>query len=334
MKRDAFWDSLKFILIFFVIYGHMIETYATDYSFNRAMYNFIYAFHMPFFMYVSGLFSQIKDRTKYRHGFLVILETYLVFQLIRSIKSILLEESFTINNMLYPKGTLWYLAYLVVYRLFIYIMPRNSLDRHHITIIILSLILGIIWGFIPTSNFEKIITFFPYFLIGYYSARINIKNYIKKIPLSVSLIGIMAIFIIIFYYINYYIGYIIYYETSYYITDRIITPEFLCLSRIIAYFSAVIISIFVMRIFVFINVFPEYGSKTLFIYMYHTFIVLALRSLINKGYLPQNELLLLFYSIVTLWGLILLSRIAFFSFLMNPISNIQNYIKQHSDINK
>lgn len=213
-------------------------------------------------------------------------------------------------------------------------MPRNSLDRHPITIIILSLILGIIWGFIPTSNFEKIITFFPYFLIGYYSARINIKNYIKKIPLSVSLIGIMAIFIIIFYYINYYIGYIIYYETSYYITDRIITPEFLCLSRIIAYFSAVIISIFVMRIFVFINVFPEYGSKTLFIYMYHTFIVLALRSLINKGYLPQNELLLLFYSIVTLWGLILLSRIAFFSFLMNPISNIQNYIKQHSDINK
>lgn len=106
MKRDVFWDSLKFVLIFFVVYGHMIETYAPNDSFNRAMYNFIYTFHMPFFMYISGLFSQINDRAKYRHGILMILETYSVFQLIRCIKPILNGGTFFLDyHLLYPKGT-------------------------------------------------------------------------------------------------------------------------------------------------------------------------------------------------------------------------------------
>ena len=328
MKRDAFWDSLKFILIFFVVYGHMIETYAPDDSFNRAMYNFIYAFHMPFFMYISGLFSQIIDRVRYRHGILLIFETFIIFQLIRCIKPILTGESFQIDyNLLYPKGTLWYLAYLVIYRLFIYIMPRHCVDNHPKMLLFISFLIGLLWGFIPHSNIEKLISFFPYFLMGYYTAKINIKETINKIPLSISIISLLATFVIIYFSINYNIGYIIYYEVSYYCTDPVIAPDILCVSRIIAYISAIVISIFIMRIILYVKIFPEYGSKTLFIYMYHTFIVLSLRSLISKGYIPQNEIILLLYSIAILYGLILLSKISFFNILMNPIT----YIKKHCD---
>ena len=332
MKRDAFWDSLKFVLIFFVVYGHMIETYAPDNSFNRAMYNFIYSFHMPFFMYVSGLFSQIKDRAKYRRGILIILETYIVFQLIRCVKPILIGGSFHLDyHLFYPKGTLWYLAYLAVYRIFIYLIPKHWLDSHHRTIIIISIAIALLWGFIPTNSFDKLLSFFPYFILGYYSCRISIKETIKTIPLIVSIFGITIIFITIYLTINFNIGYIIYYETSYYWTDPVIAPEILCLSRVIAYISAIIISVFIMRIVLYKTIFPQYGSKTLFIYMYHTFIVLALRSLIAKGYFPQNEIILLFYTIAILIGLLLLSRITFFTFLMNPISYLQRHKKQHND---
>lgn len=333
MKRDAFWDSLKFVLIFFVVYGHMIETYAPDNSFNRAMYNFIYTFHMPFFMYVSGLFSQIKDRAKYRHGILIILETFIVFQLIRCIKPILSGGTFHIDyHIFYPKGTLWYLAYLAVYRIFIYLMPKRCLNKHPKTIIIISFIIALFWGFIPIGCFEKLLSFFPYFILGYYSYQINIKERIKKIPLLISVIGIMSIFIFIYYAINYNICYIIYYEASYYLKDPGISPEVFCLSRMVAYISAIIISIIIMRIVLYKNVFPQYGSKTLFIYMYHTFIVLALRSIIAKGYLPQNEIILFFYAIAILVGLLILSRISFFTFLMNPISYIQRHKKKHNDL--
>lgn len=332
MKRDAFWDSLKFILIFFVVYGHMIETYAPDDSFNRAIYNFIYAFHMPFFMYVSGRFSQIKDRAKYRHGILVILETFLVFQLIRCLKPILTGESFLFDYyILYPKGTLWYLAYLIVYRLFIFFMPRKYLANYTATILFLSVTIAILWGFMPTNNFQKLISFFPYFIMGYYSVQLDIKETIKKIPFIFSVIGLLCIFITIYFTVNYNIGYILYYEISYYWTDPYVSPEILCLSRILAYISAIIISVFIMRIVVENNIFSKYGPKTLFIYMYHTFIVLGLRSIIEKGLLPQNEVILLIYSIAILFGLLLLSKISFFTFLMNPITSVQKYIKQHKD---
>lgn len=331
MKRDAFWDSLKFVLIFFVVYGHMIETYAPNDSFNRAMYNFIYTFHMPFFMYISGLFSQINDRAKYRRGILMILETYIVFQLIRCIKPILNGGTFFLDyHLLYPKGTLWYLAYLVVYRLFIYYMPQKCLDRHSIIILTSSLVLGLLWGFLPQNNFEKIVSFFPYFLMGYYSVRIDIKGIVKKLPLTIALLGIVFIFAIIYFAINYHIGYVIYYVDSYYWTDPALAPGVFCLLRVTAYISCIIISVFIMRIVLYKTVFPEYGSKTLFIYMYHTFIVLALRSFIAKGYLPQNEIILLIYTIAILIGLLLLSKIPFFTFLMNPITYIQKHKKQHN----
>ena len=309
----------------------MIETYAPDNSFNRAMYNFIYAFHMPFFMFISGRFSQINNRSKYIHSILAIFETFIVFQFIRYLKPVIAGESFEINfYLLYPKGTLWYLAYLILYRLFILFMPRNCLENHPTTLLFSSFSLGILWGFMPTNNHQKLLSFFPYFMLGYYSVKTNIKDVIKAIPLFLSIIGIIAIFIITYFSINYNIGYIIYYELSYYCTDPVVAPEFLCLYRFLAYFSAIIISIFIMRIVVDNNILSKYGSKTLFIYMYHTFIILALRSVISRGYLWEDAIFLIAYTISIIVLLLLLSNISFFTILMNPIT----YITKKKDKSK
>ena len=50
MKRDIYWDSLKFVLIFLVVYGHIAPRYLEGSQFNMAIYNFIYMFHMPMFV--------------------------------------------------------------------------------------------------------------------------------------------------------------------------------------------------------------------------------------------------------------------------------------------
>lgn len=59
--RDSYWDSLKFYLILLVVLGHTLEIVVTDGSFSRALYNSIYLFHMPLFIFVSGRFSHVKD---------------------------------------------------------------------------------------------------------------------------------------------------------------------------------------------------------------------------------------------------------------------------------
>ena len=93
MKRDLYWDSLKFILIFFVVCGHCIGSYLPTGGINRVLYNFIFTFHIPLFIFVSGMFSTINDRNKYKLGIIRLLETYIVFQLIKSFFSMLLSNS-------------------------------------------------------------------------------------------------------------------------------------------------------------------------------------------------------------------------------------------------
>ena len=62
-ERDIYWDSLKYLLIVFVVWGHFTEINNPVGSINRVIFNFIYLFHMPLFVFVSGRFSHLKDKT-------------------------------------------------------------------------------------------------------------------------------------------------------------------------------------------------------------------------------------------------------------------------------
>lgn len=62
MKHRIFaLDNLKSFLIIFVVVGHCIQ-FSTDEFDNVALFRFIYAFHMPLFMWVSG-FVNYRDGT-------------------------------------------------------------------------------------------------------------------------------------------------------------------------------------------------------------------------------------------------------------------------------
>ena len=82
MKRSAYWDSLKFILISLVVYTHTISPFRYDSQFNTAIYNFVYLFHMPLFVFISGRFSHIKEKKHYINRTLKLVETYIVFQIL------------------------------------------------------------------------------------------------------------------------------------------------------------------------------------------------------------------------------------------------------------
>lgn len=56
-KRDPFLDNVKFVLIALVVVGHsLVPTLSADSS--RALYIFIYTFHMPAFVLISGFLSR------------------------------------------------------------------------------------------------------------------------------------------------------------------------------------------------------------------------------------------------------------------------------------
>ncbi|WP_426638635.1 acyltransferase family protein [Priestia aryabhattai] len=57
-KRDAYFDNVKFILIVLVVFGHLLTPFINDEQWLRTLYIFIYTFHMPAFILISGYFAK------------------------------------------------------------------------------------------------------------------------------------------------------------------------------------------------------------------------------------------------------------------------------------
>ena len=55
--RDSSFDFIKGILIFLVVWGHSIQFIANDFYQYNPIYIWIYSFHMPLFVFISGYFS-------------------------------------------------------------------------------------------------------------------------------------------------------------------------------------------------------------------------------------------------------------------------------------
>lgn len=56
-NRIASFDFVKFIAIFMVLWGHIIQYLLPGICYENAVYQVIYSFHMPLFMIVTGYFS-------------------------------------------------------------------------------------------------------------------------------------------------------------------------------------------------------------------------------------------------------------------------------------
>ena len=59
-KRDYSLDNVRFFLIFSVVFAHLLEV-CTPFRWSWLIYKFIYMFHMPLFVFISGFFF---DETK------------------------------------------------------------------------------------------------------------------------------------------------------------------------------------------------------------------------------------------------------------------------------
>lgn len=82
MERDTRLDSIKFVLIFMVVLGHMVECGTND-MWNTKVYTLIYSFHMPAFIYVSGyVFRRTTDMRKFWKSILNMLLIYGIFQML------------------------------------------------------------------------------------------------------------------------------------------------------------------------------------------------------------------------------------------------------------
>ncbi len=282
---------------------------------------------MPLFIFVSGLFTHTTDRSKYKLGIIRILETYIVFQFIKGIMYILISGitlKSIISVLVVPRYTLWYLLSLIIWRLLVFIIPEDLVNKHPAKVLLICLLISLLGGFIPIGgefSLQRSITFLPFFFMGYYARNIKLKSYIAKIPYQVAFTVLFSIFLIYFFALSEPINFVLHGKTSYWSVDNI-SPFQLCIGRGLFLFSATIMGTMVMRLVPTKPRLSQWGCITLFIYIYHSFAIETLRLAIKLGYFPQIEWMLIVMSVILTMGLILLSHIKFFNILLNPISYI------------
>lgn len=199
--RDNKWDTIKFVMIFCVVFGHILYYFTSNHTIAKGIYFFIYTFHIPVFVFLSGMFSKntIDQKRWDKSLFYIIL--YLILKIgIAAVKSLKTGELEV--HLLWDSTPAWYLlamaAYFIVTMIFLQKWKWNQ-------VLLAALFFGCIAGcdnhFGDHYASMRIATFYPFFLMGYGTDAIKLRSVLnhKRIKFPSFFIVILTFIICLIY---------------------------------------------------------------------------------------------------------------------------------------
>lgn len=165
--RDSSLDSLGGVLIVAVVLGHAVAMLPGH--IGGSVQLFIYFFHMPAFVWLSGFLTQYSRKWSVGQLVAKLLFPLIVFQVIQRIFVAAWYDSDIVVRLPSIGWTLWYLFALFVWRLLAPILMRSRWN------IPLSIVVAIVAGMVPFIGYGyslgRILGFLPFFVIGLFWRR-------------------------------------------------------------------------------------------------------------------------------------------------------------------
>lgn len=164
--RIAVWDNARFVLILLVVVAHVVSTVRTQTDLGYGLYTFIYLFHMPAMIALSGLFSKADASPRAARSTLQLLVTWVTWETIWALIHFFasgrgLPESWLIA----PAWTLWFLLTLATMRI---LLPYIVRLRHPL---LFSILLALAAGLSPVIGTQfsasRTLCFMPFFVAGW-----------------------------------------------------------------------------------------------------------------------------------------------------------------------
>ena len=331
MKESRlFWfDNAKIFLIFCVIMGHVIARIGEG-EFGKTLDSSLYFFHMPLFIFISGLFTKKRGIKRNIMSILKLLEAYFVFEIIHILIRFFLFKDRTpfLWLLLIPQWSLWYLLSLAFWRSFVFFIKW---DLSSYKFVLYSIVLGLLVGFVPIESslsFQRTFSLFPFFAMGYYfrQKRFNF-NMIRKLPISMAIVVLVSLFCVS-YFSSFPLKQFNEGLYSYYYFDFSLVIAMGC--RCMMYLVCILASVCVLRLIPvrYIIFFSNEGSHTLLYYLYHTSLIYFLISLKPILSLPSSFCACVIYTLIICLFIWLIIQMPFFRVLPNCISNSFERINQ------
>ncbi len=170
--RIAKWDNLKMIMMLCVVIGHTLYFYIDKNSTTlKGIYLFIYTFHMPVFIFITGLFSKNAIRLKKYERVIEFFLIYLVMKFLDYFGTVWKNKSFSSYkgfHLFWEDGPGWYAFAAAIFLL----VTMFIQDYKASAILVLSILIGCLAGLDNHMGNHfvsmRICTFYPIFLLGYY----------------------------------------------------------------------------------------------------------------------------------------------------------------------
>lgn len=189
MQRDKSLDIAKGIAIIFVMYGHLKYTEVD----MDTMYCWIYSFHMPFFVYISGLLMRVNKDHRW-HRILQKLKRIVVPYFFANVAGYIINRIFhieshtiyqfihgiVIGDNLASNLPTWYLmSYFWIFLFGLFVLPYIDDVKKLIVADIISMLLVFCVAYMPgIPDYFRIkgtLVLLPFFITAYLVKKMGIK---------------------------------------------------------------------------------------------------------------------------------------------------------------
>ncbi len=284
--RDPWLDNAKMTLVTLVVIGHM-WTLLPETGLNRHLYDFLYSWHIPAFVLVTGYLSRSFTWERKRLVSLVttVVVPYVIFEALFAIFRIRVGDEQLEGLFADPHWPLWYLSALFFWRLSTPIFRWLPGPVAIAVAVLISLLAGSFAG--DTLDMARVLGLLPFFVIGVQATPERLER-LRSRPARTAGVAVMLLMVVL---------------TSY--TDRWINTEWLYyrarydeladddLRNMIT--RLVLIALGTAAALAFLTLVPRIGgwftrmgAWTLVVYLYHGFVVKSANYLGFDGWADQH----------------------------------------------
>lgn len=185
-KRVYRWDWLKLVLIFLVVFGHLLDRTSGRGELAAKLDYWIYLFHMPAFIFVSGLFAKHNIQQRRWGKIFSLFGYYLIAKLVLFVSQWLMKPGQPPTFSLLSESSIpWYL-----FVMFWFELGAVLVDRFDHRLVLLGVVgISLFAPYIPWIGdwlvSARFVGFVPFFYLGYMFEPTKLAQQLQARPLRV-----------------------------------------------------------------------------------------------------------------------------------------------------
>jgi len=193
--RDPWFDNAKMALVLLVVVGHS-WTLLPHTTLNDHLYDFLYAWHVPAFVLVTGYLSRSFSYEPRRLWQLVrtIVVPYVVFECALALFRIYVGGEQLEDLFRDPHWPMWYLSALFFWRLLTPVFTRMPALVAIAVAVVTSLVAGLYAG--DTLDMARVLGLLPFFVLGLTATKERLERLREPWVRSAALLVFLAIAVV------------------------------------------------------------------------------------------------------------------------------------------